>query len=139
MHDVYRMFEWKQEYSVNIGSIDAQHKKLFAIAEELHEAMRTGQTKPVLSKILDRLVQYTVSHFTHEEGMMKMHAYPDFAAHHAAHEALTKQVKDFQREFDAGEAFISIELMSFLKDWLEKHIKGTDMRYSPFMLQRNVA
>jgi len=133
------MFEWKNEYSVGIASIDAQHKKLFAIAEELHEAMRTGQAKPVLSKILDRLVQYTASHFAHEESLMKTHAYPDFAAHQSAHEALKKQVMDFQREFQAGETFISIELMTFLKDWLEKHIKGTDMRYSPFLLQRNVA
>ena len=133
------MFEWKNEYSVNIASIDAQHKKLFAIAEELHEAMRTGQAKPVLSKILDRLVQYTVTHFTHEEGLMKLHAYPDFAAHQSGHEALKKQVLDFQREFQAGETSITIDLMTFLKDWLEKHIKGTDMRYSPFLLQRNVA
>jgi hemerythrin len=133
------MFEWKKEYGVNIASIDAQHKKLFAIAEELHEAMRTGQTKPVLSKILDRLVQYTVTHFAQEEGLMKLHAYPDFAAHKAAHEALKKQVLDFQREFEAGETFISVELMTFLKNWLEKHIQGTDMRYSPFLIQRNVA
>src|ERR1035438_4801402 len=103
------MFEWKNEYSVNLASIDAQHKKLFAIAEELHEAMRTGQTKPVLSKILDRLVQYTVTHFAQEEGLMKLHGYPDFAAHKSAHEALKKQVLDFQREFEAGETFISIE------------------------------
>ena len=133
------MFECKKEYVVNIASIDAQHKKLFAIAEELHEAMRTGQTKPVLSKILDRLVQYTVTHFAQEEGLMKLHAYPDFAAHKAAHEALKKQVLDFQREFEAGETFISVELMTFLKNWLEKHIQGTDMRYSPFLIQRNVA
>ena len=133
------MFEWKDEYSVSIASIDAQHKKLFAIADELHEAMRTGQTKPVLSKILDRLVQYTATHFAHEEGLMKLHAYPDFAAHKAAHEALKKQVLDFQREFEAGETFISVELMTFLKNWLEKHIQGTDMRYSPFLIQRNVA
>ena len=133
------MFEWKNEYSLSIASIDAQHKKLFAIAEELHEAMRTGQSKPVLSKILDRLVQYTATHFAQEESLMKAHAYPDFAAHRSVHEALKKQVMDFQEKFQAGETFISIELMTFLKDWLEKHIKGTDMRYAPFLLQRNVA
>jgi len=133
------MFEWKNEYSVSIASIDAEHRKLFAIAEELHEAMRTGQAKPVLSKILDRLVQYTATHFAHEEALMKAHAYPDFAAHQLVHEAMKRQVLAFQREFQAGEKLISLELMTFLKNWLEKHIKGTDMRYAPFLLQRNVA
>src|ERR1017187_3080931 len=106
------MFEWKNEYSVNIASIDAQHKKLFAIAEELHEAMRTGQAKPVLSKILDRLVQYTATHFAQEEALMKRHSYPDFAAHQAVHEAMKKQVLAFQREFQAGDTLISLELMT---------------------------
>jgi len=137
--DIQDMFEWKREYSINIASIDAQHQKLFAIAGELHEAMRIGQARPVLTKILDRLVQYTKAHFAHEEGLMRMHGYPDLAIHKEKHEALTKQVLDFQQAFQAGDAFISIELMTFLKDWLEKHIKGTDMLYSPFLIQRRVA
>ena len=133
------MFEWKNEYSINIASIDAQHKKLFAIAEDLHEAMRTGQAKPVLSRLLDRLVQYTMTHFAQEEGLMKLHAYPDFLAHKAAHEALTQRVLKFQRMFEDGETYISIDLMTFLQEWLKNHIQGTDMRYSPFLTQRNVA
>jgi hypothetical protein len=40
--DMEAMFEWKRGYSVNIASIDAQHQQLFAIAAELHEAMRSG-------------------------------------------------------------------------------------------------
>jgi hemerythrin len=136
--DINGMFKWKNEFSVGIPSIDAQHMKLFAIADELNEAMRTGQAKAALSKILARLVQYTTSHFASEEGMMKLHGYPDFAAHKLVHEALTKQVVDFQGEFEAGNAFISIELLTFLKDWLEKHIQGTDIRYSQLMVQRNV-
>jgi len=137
--DILYMFEWKKEYSVNITSIDAQHQKLFAIADELHEAMRGGQARPVLARILDRLVQYTITHFAHEEGLMKLHSYPDLAAHKSEHEALTKQVLDFQSAFQKGDAFISVELMTFLKNWLEKHISGTDMLYSPFLIQRRVA
>ncbi len=62
------MFEWKQEYSVGIQSIDAQHQQLFAIAHELYKAMTAGQGKSALSRILDRLVQYTAMHFAHEDG-----------------------------------------------------------------------
>ena len=39
------MFEWKNEYVVGIGSIDAQHQGLFAIGRELYAAMSAGQGK----------------------------------------------------------------------------------------------
>ena len=32
---MFRMFEWKNEYAIGIGSIDAQHQNLFAIGREL--------------------------------------------------------------------------------------------------------
>jgi hemerythrin len=137
--DIKCMFEWKKEYSVNIASIDAQHQNLFAIAAELHKAMCSGQARTAVGKILDRLIHYTASHFSHEERLMQQHGYPDFAAHKMAHEALKKQVIDFQTEFNAGKVAVSVELMSFLQDWLQKHIQGTDMRYSPFLVQRKVA
>ena len=137
--DIEDMFEWKNECSVNIKSIDAQHRHLFAIAAELRDAMHAGQAKPALGKILDRLVQYTLVHFAHEEKLMQQHGYPDLPAHHVEHEALKKQVQDFQKQFHSGQAMISVALMNFLKDWLEKHIKGTDIRYSPFLIERKVA
>jgi hemerythrin len=133
------MFEWKPQYSVQIASIDDQHKKLFAIAEELNTAMAHGQAKVALGKILDRLVQYTVFHFNYEERLMTLHGYSDLAPHKLEHETLKKQVVDFQHEFEGGNAFVSVELMAFLQDWLQKHIQGTDMLYSPFLIQRNVA
>jgi hemerythrin len=137
--DIECMFEWKKEYSVNIASIDAQHQNLFAIAAELHKAMCSGQARPVMGKILDRLVNYTATHFSHEERLMQQHCYPDFAAHKLAHDALKRQVVDFQTEFKSGKVAVSVELMSFLQDWLQKHIQETEKRYSPFLVQRKVA
>jgi hemerythrin-like metal-binding protein len=90
-------------------------------------------------KILDRLVQYTITHFAQEERLLQQHGYPDLAAHKVAHEALKKKVREFQSEFQAGTAVISIELMHFLRNWLEKHIQGTDMRYSPLLIQRRLS
>jgi len=133
------MFEWKTEYSVHINSIDEQHKNLFAIAHELHTAMCSGQAKQALGKILDRLVQYTATHFAYEEKLMQQCGYPDLAAHKKEHQALTQQVVDFQQKFHAGTATMSVQLMTFLKSWLEHHIKGSDTRYSALLIEKKVA
>ena len=113
------MFEWNQRYSVGIGSIDAQHQSLFAIAAELHSAMVTGQGKAASGKILDRLIQYTVSHFAHEERLMRLCDYPGMTAHKMQHDALTGKVRKFQSEFQAGRAAITVDMLQFLKSWLE--------------------
>lgn len=133
------MFEWKNEYAVNIGSIDAQHQNLFAIGRELYAAMSSGQGKSVLGRILGRLVQYTTVHFAHEERLMQLHQYPDFAAHKAEHDALVKQVLAFQTEFNAGRATMAVQVLQFVKDWLEKHIQKRDFAYAPYLKAQKVA
>ena len=137
--DMFGMFEWKNEYAVNIGSIDAQHRNLFAIGRELYAAMTAGQGKAALGRILDRLVQYTAGHFAHEERLMQLHKYPDFAAHKAQHDALGKQVLAFQAEYNAGRVAMAVQVLQFLKDWLETHIKGSDLAYAPCLKAQKVA
>lgn len=127
------MFDWSNSYSVGIPSIDAQHRSLFAIAGELHSAMSAGQGKASLARILDRLVQYTVSHFNHEERLMRQHNYPNLTAHAAEHQALTDRVKQFQADFEAGRATITVQLLHFLKEWLQHHIQGSDVQYAPYL------
>jgi hemerythrin len=133
------MFEWNNNYSVAIPSVDVQHKNLFAIARELHAAMDAGQGKASLGRILDRLVQYTTVHFAHEERLLRMHNYPDFAAHKAEHDALVRQVLKFQEDFTAGRVAITVQLLHFLRDWLQGHIQGSDLRYAPHLKERAVA
>jgi hemerythrin len=139
MADNLIMFEWKNEYAVNIGSIDAQHQNLFAMGRELYAAMSAGQGKTVLSRLLDRLVQYTMVHFAHEERLMQLHKYPDFDKHKAEHDALTRQVLAFQAEFNGGRATMAVQVLQFLKDWLERHIKGSDFAYAPCLKEQKVA
>jgi hemerythrin len=133
------MFEWNNGYTTGIGSIDAQHQTLFQIANRLHEAMIAGQGKAVLGPILERLVQYTAGHFAHEERLMRLHDYPDLAAHKAQHDALTRQVREFQSKFQSGQATMTVQLLHFLKNWLTEHIKGSDLKYAPFLVNKAVA
>jgi len=133
------MFEWNQQYSVGISSIDGQHQNLFAIARELYAAMSAGQGKQALGRILDRLVQYTSVHFAHEERLMQQHKYPDFAIHKLEHDKLTKQVLAFQADYTAGRVAMTIQILEFLKEWLDHHIKGSDAAYGPYLKAKAVA
>ena len=133
------MFEWNDRYSVGIGSIDGQHQGLFRLAGELHTAMMTGQGKAASGRILDRLIQYTMSHFAHEERLLRLNDYPDLAAHKAKHDALTLRVQEFQANFERGNAVITVQLLQFLKDWLVQHIEGTDQKYVPYVKNKAVA
>ena len=132
------MFEWKNEYSVGIGSIDGQHQKLFGIAHELYIAMSAGQGKSALTGILDRLVRYTVVHFAHEERLMQAHNYSGFALHKAEHDALTQKVLTFQADLQSGRTPMTVQLLQFLRDWLAKHIKVSDMGYAPYLKEKAV-
>ena len=133
------MFEWNNNFSVGIGSVDAQHQNLFAIARELHGAMTSGQGKAAMGRILDRLIQYTAAHFAHEERLMRLADYPGLETHRSEHEALTRKVMELQREFAAGKSSISVQVLQFLRTWLQQHIQHSDLDYAPYLKQAKVA
>ena len=130
------MFEWKQDYSLGHGQIDGEHQRLFELASHLHSAMTQGKGKETLSKTLADLVNYTKTHFAHEERLMQTHHYPEFAEHKAAHDALTAKVLDFQHNFEAGRIGMTVDLLQFLKDWLRTHIGETDRKVATFLKAR---
>ena len=132
------LFEWKDSYSVSVDKYDNQHKKLIGLINELHAAMSSGKAKDALSKILDELITYTKTHFADEEAEFKKHSYPGYLVQKNEHEKLTNEVVKFYEEFKNGKTNLSIEMISFLKDWLLNHILITDKKYSTFFAAKGV-
>jgi hemerythrin len=129
---------WHADLSVNVTEIDRQHQKLIAMINELHEAMKLGKGKEVLGKILESLSDYTVTHFTLEEQYFAQFGYPDAAAHIKEHAAFVQKVTEFKQGFDEGRILLSMDIMSFLTDWLMVHIKGSDKKYSSFFNEKGL-
>lgn len=62
------LFDWDpKKYSVKGDRFDAQHKKLFDLINQLHEAMLQRRAGEVMLKTLGELKAYTVTHFKEEE------------------------------------------------------------------------
>jgi hemerythrin len=132
------LITWDESYSVKVKQFDDQHKKLIDMVNELHDAMKVGKGKEVLEKILAGLIQYTVTHFADEDRLMKLHNYPGYEQHKKEHNLLTIRVSDLQRTYHEGSAVLSQSVMTFLKEWLQNHIQGTDKDYGPFLNSKGV-
>lgn len=121
---------WDDSYSVNVGSCDEDHKKLFALTNELHEAMKRGKATQVLDGVVKSLADYTRYHFAREEALMEKTQYPNLIKHREQHVAFVKKVEEFQQHLKTGAIGQSIAVTDFLRDWLTNHIKKTDRQYS---------
>ena len=119
-------FTWKPEYSVNISEIDAQHKKLVELLNNIYLAMKVGKGREVMAGVIDELVSYTQIHFSTEEGLMRQTNYPNFDAHKAEHDQFVAKVQQFQSEFQSNQVGMTIEVASYIKNWLINHIQRTD-------------
>lgn len=132
------LITWNEALSVNIKEINVQHKKLISMINELNSAMGSGKGKEIMGGVLSGLVDYTKSHFAAEEGLLQKHQYPGYLNHKAEHDKLTKQVVDIANTFNAGKAVVTVEIMSFLKNWLTNHIQAIDKKYSSHLNAKGV-
>jgi hemerythrin-like metal-binding protein len=120
------LMTWGPMLQLGYGDIDAQHKKLVELVNELDEAMRAGKGRDVVGHVLTELVNYTVFHFSTEEKLMDKYGVPSAEAHKKEHKKLVEDVGSFKAKFDSGTASVTTELMSFLRNWLSTHILKTD-------------
>jgi len=128
-----------KQYLTGIQLIDAQHKTLVEMINDLADALNKGIDRELTGDILRKLIEYTESHFKIEEAMMREHDYPDYPSHVAGHRKLIKRVMTFEDMFKKGIPNIGPEILSFLQEWLFNHILKTDMAYVPCITGRHVA
>ncbi len=124
------LITWSESISVGVAEMDQQHKKLIAMVNDMHDAMAKRQGITVLASTFDRLLKYTIEHFSAEERLMLRCKYEGYQNHKAEHQSLTRQVLDLKARFDSGQQMLTIETMNFLKHWLTTHIQGVDKRYT---------
>ncbi len=129
---------WDDSFSVNIKEIDRHHIRLADLINELHAARKTNQSKTIIERIIGDLTDFTVTHFTYEEKLMKDHEYPGYSDQVKQHERFVDKLKGFERQLKEDDILLSADILNFLKDWLIKHIKKTDMEYKDHFNTRGV-
>jgi hemerythrin len=123
------LIEWNDEYSVNVNLIDRQHQKLFELANGYHNAVKSGNSRTALIQLLDGLVEYASVHFSTEERYFVQFNYEGAEEHKREHRILAIKINDLKSKVKIGVNLEEDEVSTFLKIWLDTHIKGTDHKY----------
>jgi methyl-accepting chemotaxis protein len=118
--------EWGTAWLTGHPVIDADHKMLVRYVNELNAAMIEGHGHDVAAGVLRNLVQYTHDHFGREEVIWREGGLSSLAKHKKTHADLVEKVVAFERDFKAGKATLTADLMSFLREWLIAHVFRTD-------------
>src|SRR6056297_634224 len=127
--------EWSDErYSTQIDRFDEQHKHLFGLLNDLHVAIEAGHSEEVVGDILEELERYTEYHFGDEEEFMQdcgyaMDCADCFYNHREMHEEFADRVSELREKHENGE-HITVEVLQFVRDWLDSHIGASDVDQS---------
>lgn len=126
------IFEWKDDYCVNVEEIDSAHQKLFSIVRRLLKNLYQGdyeKNKRTCIEAVKYLKQYTIEHFAQEEAFQKKIGYGGYENHKRLHDdmrevtipALEKQMGRTNYSEQSVEHFAGV-----CAAWLTAHIMLED-------------
>lgn len=122
-------FAWSDAMTVKVRRIDEQHKRLVTMINTMYREMIDKKGLGAQRTTIEEMVDYAATHFKIEEELMGRFKFEGINEHLKAHEAFRMKAMDLKQR-SQGEGFImTIEIVNFLRDWLQKHIMGVDRKY----------
>lgn len=127
--------EWSDSYLLGIPEIDNQHKKLIQIANELYAAA-TGTDEAYglnMAKVLKKLTDYTVYHFSNEEEFMRKYGYSGLDIHKTAHDNFINEVNHQIKQLSSDRKNDGVRFYSYMVGWILNHIAKADCVWAAFV------
>lgn len=125
---------WSEVYCVGVAALDAQHKVLFQLINQLSDdavAVAAGASLTYY-KILSGLGSYAQVHFRDEEAYLKGIGFPGLLSHAQEHVAFVEKMSALTLAALEGDCDI-VGTRQFLTMWWREHVLGSDMQYRHFV------
>ncbi|MDP1830944.1 MAG: bacteriohemerythrin [Geothrix sp.] len=125
--------QWKDRYSIHFREIDAQHRGLLDLLNELIDLLGDRCDPQPVARIFHALCDYALTHFSSEERYMQAAGYPKLEEHRQEHAAFVARVLELSQAYDPGDPQLVDQTLEFLKHWYLDHIIKSDQDYAPFL------
>lgn len=107
--------EWRPEWESGNPVIDAEHRSLVDLTNNLFDVSMSGRPKQDTLQAVDALILHVAGHFENEEMILADAAYPGLRAHAGLHRELVQAAHDLRSRVEAGTLDCST-LFDFLVD-----------------------
>lgn len=121
------MVRWRDEYASGDEQVDAAHRELLDMINELTEGIITRRGRALVEPVLLRLVAYAHQHFDEEEALMRRTGYPGAARHAAIHAEFRAKADELARGYRNGTVVLPLTLSQFLLAWFDGHLRTEDL------------
>jgi len=132
------IINWKDEFSVGIAEMDAQHKEFIKMINRLIADQHTLTDPKTIAELLTEMIDYAQVHFRAEEYLMAEYGYDRKKLQEKQHQAFIDETIAFCSSADIGPNILSVALLDFLKTWLVNHILLEDMQYKEFFKSKGL-
>ncbi len=129
---------WDDSYSVHVESIDAQHKKMMRLINDLNRISDSGQDEGQLELALINLCDYTRKHFEYEESFLEKYHYPFYKSHQEKHAIFLKTIAQTKKDLLNAHGRHKKKKIDTIVFWLKNHIIKEDKQYVCFMLEHGI-
>lgn len=126
------IFQWTEDLQIDNGQIDADHKRLFEIANSVACIEDPDSQGEDLKAAIQELYEYVKHHFRREEAFMLALEYPERSEHKTRHAEIIQMM---------NQTLTSSHHLSEMRDkfcelmnhWVITHIKQEDMKIHQFL------
>lgn len=130
---------WRDSYACGDPQLDAEHRELFDLANDLIEAALPGteQNRQTMDAALTALVQHLEQHFRHEEDILAARGYARLEEHSNAHARLLHKTRELHAAAISSGSTSFGTLIDFLAtDVVSRHLFTADRDHYPLFQDR---
>jgi diguanylate cyclase (GGDEF)-like protein/hemerythrin-like metal-binding protein/PAS domain S-box-containing protein len=125
-------FYWNKSFEIGIPEVDAQHRRLVELINELATAITEGGALRDARAVFTDLTDYAATHFRDEELLMAASALSEAEkqGHIKAHRSFVRKAQEIAQSPRLVHAEVAEQVLQFLTTWLISHILGSDRRFA---------
>ncbi len=131
-------FSWDESYLLHNQVVDGQHRHLVGLVTGLYESILANEPKDSRIQRLTILYNFAKTHYATEEQILRLHRYPKYLFHKAAHGGLIHALLGLREQIASGDREFTLEYVELIKLWLIEHFNEFDRKCEEYLSGANL-